>query len=132
MPWNIREETFKSHIQVMLDHCLSAVEGVRLKPEGGEEADSKVAELANRTMELTQEFCAMVERDFVSKVEEQKTSKEREASNMDQPETSRKPSGEPGVSPEDASPPWSQSPYCGKTLMAHGRPGSSGSMTKSV
>jgi hypothetical protein len=41
--------------------------------------ESKVAELANCTMKLTQEFCAMVERDLVSKVEEQKVAKERKA-----------------------------------------------------
>jgi hypothetical protein len=77
--WNIREETFRSNIQVMLDYSVSSIEAVRLKPEGAEEATSKVMELANRTFTLTKEFCAMVERDFVSKVEEQKAAKEREA-----------------------------------------------------
>ena len=52
---------------------------MRLKPESADEMESKVAELANCTMKLTQEFCAMVERDLVSKVEEQKVAKERKA-----------------------------------------------------
>ena len=62
----------------MLDYSVSAIEAVRLKPESAEEVGSKVMELAERTSKLAYEFCAMVERDFVSKVEEQKPSEERE------------------------------------------------------
>jgi hypothetical protein len=79
VPWHIREETFRSNIQVMLEYSVSSIEAVRLKPEGAEEAASKVTELANRTFALTKDFCAMVERDFVSKVEEQKAAKDRKA-----------------------------------------------------
>ena len=79
VPWIIREDTFRSNLQSALDCSVSAIEAVRLKPGSAEEIFTKTTELVERAGKLSQEFCAMVERDFVSKIEEQKAAKDRKA-----------------------------------------------------
>ena len=79
VPWHIREEAFKSNIQHMLDYSVSALEAVRRKAEGADELARKVPELEKLTSQLTLEFCGMVARDYVNKVEEQKAAKDRKA-----------------------------------------------------
>jgi hypothetical protein len=79
VPWHIREETFRSDIQRMLDYSLAALEAVRLKAEGADALVSKVLELEKRTRQLTREFCDRVQRELVNQVEEQKLAKERKA-----------------------------------------------------
>ena len=76
MPWHIREETFRSDIQQMLDYSLAALEAVRLKAEGADALVSKVLESEKLTRQLTWEFCDRVQRELVNKVAEQKLAKE--------------------------------------------------------
>jgi hypothetical protein len=79
VPWHIREETFRSDIQHMLDYSLAALEAVRLKAEGADALVSKVLELEKLTRQLTREFCDRVQRELVNQLEEQKLVKERKA-----------------------------------------------------
>jgi hypothetical protein len=79
VPWRIREETFRSDIQHMLDYSLAAVEAVRLKAEGADALVSRALELEKLTRQLTREFCDRVQRELVNRVEEQKLAKERKA-----------------------------------------------------